>query len=197
MFTGIVEEVGEVVEVNTAGSNTDLVIKARMAPDLRVDQSVSHNGVCLTVTEVLDDRFLVTAVEETLQRSNLGALKAGDGVNLERSLRIGDRLDGHMVQGHVDTLVTCTGVEERDGSWWFTFALPKRSELLVEKGSVCLNGVSLTIAALEGSSFSVAVIPYTYAHTTFRSLMPGDPVNVEFDVIGKYVARMLAGLITP
>jgi riboflavin synthase len=197
MFTGIVEEVGEVVEVNTAGSNTDLVIKARMAPDLRVDQSVSHNGVCLTVTEVLDDRFLVTAVEETLQRSNLGALKAGDGVNLERSLRIGDRLDGHMVQGHVDTLVTCTGVEERDGSWWFTFALPKRSELLVDKGSVCLNGVSLTIAALEGSSFSVAVIPYTYAHTTFRSLMPGDPVNVEFDVIGKYVARMLAGLITP
>ncbi|MBZ0206145.1 MAG: riboflavin synthase [Flavobacteriales bacterium] len=197
MFTGIVEEVGEVVEVNTAGSNTDLVIKARMAPDLRVDQSVSHNGVCLTVTEVLDDRFLVTAVEETRQRSNLGALKAGDGVNLERSLRIGDRLDGHMVQGHVDTLVTCTGVEERDGSWWFTFALPKRSELLVDKGSVCLNGVSLTIAALEGSSFSVAVIPYTYAHTTFRSLMPGDPVNVEFDVIGKYVARMLAGLITP
>lgn len=197
MFTGIVEEVGEVVEVNTAGSNTDLVIKARMAPDLRVDQSVSHNGVCLTVTEVLDDRFLVTAVEETLQRSNLGALKFGDGVNLERSLRIGDRLDGHMVQGHVDTLVKCTGVEERDGSWWFTFALPERSELLVEKGSVCLNGVSLTIAALDGSSFSVAVIPYTYAHTTFRSLLPGDQVNVEFDVIGKYVARMLAGRITP
>lgn len=202
MFTGIVEQVGTVVEVRKAGANTDLVIQAPMAPELRIDQSVAHNGVCLTVVEVsaaLDPAaawYRVTAVEETLQRSNIGALKPGDGVNLERSLRIGDRLDGHMVQGHVDTLVKCTGVEERDGSGWFTFALPERSELLVEKGSICLNGVSLTIAALDGSSFSVAVIPYTYAHTTFRSLMPGDQVNVELDVLGKYVARMLAGRIT-
>lgn len=202
MFTGIVEQVGTVLEVRKAGANTDLVIQAPMAPELRIDQSVAHNGVCLTVVEVsaaLDPAaawYRVTAVEETLQRSNIGALEPGDGVNLERSLRIGDRLDGHMVQGHVDTLVKCTGVEERDGSWWFTFALPERSELLVEKGSICLNGVSLTIAALDGSSFSVAVIPYTYAHTTFRSLMPGDQVNVELDVLGKYVARMLAGRIT-
>ncbi|HMN05558.1 MAG TPA: riboflavin synthase [Flavobacteriales bacterium] len=227
MFTGIVEEVGEVVEVRDIGGNKDLVIRAAMTPELRVDQSVSHNGVCLTVVEVsaaLDltpsatsalipsaapDRtpsgavglppgcYRVTAVQETLERSNIGRLKAGDGVNLERSLRVGDRLDGHMVQGHVDTMVTCTGVEERDGSWWFTFALPGQRELLVEKGSICLNGVSLTIAALDASSFSVAVIPYTYGHTIFRNLRPGDAVNVEYDVLGKYVARMVAARITP
>lgn len=191
MFTGIVEEVGEVLEVSAAGSNKDFVIKARMAPELRVDQSVSHNGVCLTVVEWKDDRYRVTAVEETLQRSNLGAWKPGDEVNLERCLRIGDRLDGHMVQGHVDTTVECIAVEERDGSWWYTFSLPEQKELLVEKGSVCLDGVSLTIAALDQRSFSVAVIPYTHEHTTFRSLVAGGMVNVEFDVIGKYVARML------
>ena len=196
MFTGIVEEVGEVLEVKAAGSNKDFVIKARMAPELRVDQSVSHNGVCLTVVELKGGRYRVTAVEETLQRSNLNALRVGDPVNLERCLRIGDRLDGHMVQGHVDTVVECITVEERGGSWWYSFSLPEQKELLVEKGSVCLNGVSLTIAALDERSFSVAVIPYTYEHTTFRALAAGDKVNVEFDVVGKYVARMLGGRIT-
>lgn len=227
MFTGIVEEVGEVVEVKEDGTNKELVIRAVMTPELRVDQSVSHNGVCLTVVEVstaLDltpsatsavtpsaapdltpsgvvglptGCYRVTAVQETLERSNIGRLKAGDGVNLERSMRVGDRLDGHIVQGHVDTLVTCSGMEEHDGSWWFTFGMPEKADLLVEKGSICLNGVSLTIAALDASAFSVAVIPYTYGHTVFRSLRPGDPVNVEYDVLGKYVARMLAGRITP
>lgn len=197
MFTGIVEEVARVREVRAQGANVDLIIEARMTPELRVDQSVSHNGVCLTVVEAsapLDPDaawYRVTAVEETLQRSNIGTLKAGDGVNLERSLRLGDRLDGHLVQGHVDTMTTCTGVEERHGSWWITFQLPPEKHLLVAKGSICLNGVSLTIAELTSASFSVAIIPYTFQHTTFGTLRAGDRVNVEFDVLGKYVERMM------
>jgi riboflavin synthase len=198
MFTGIVEEVGEVMEVRTSGANVDLIIRARMAPELKVDQSVAHNGACLTVVEVptvpdrTADRYCVTAVEETLRRSNIGSLKPGDGVNLERSLRIGGRLDGHMVQGHVDTTVQCINVEAHDGSWTYSFMLPDERALLVEKGSVCLNGVSLTIASLDDRSFDVAVIPYTHAHTTFREIRKDASVNVEFDVVGKYVARMLA-----
>ncbi|MCO5275663.1 MAG: riboflavin synthase [Flavobacteriales bacterium] len=197
MFTGIVEQVGGVVEVRRQGANADLVVQAPMASELQVDQSVSHNGVCLTVVELMGDRYRVTAVEETLQRSNLGALRAGDEVNLERSLRLGDRLDGHLVQGHVDTTVECLVRQEHQGSWWFSFSLPGQAELLVEKGSVCLNGVSLTIAALNDRSFSVAVIPYTHAHTTFRTLAPGHMANVEFDVLGKYVRRMLEARLTP
>ncbi len=192
MFTGIVEEVGQVTDVRQVGSNREIIVRSGMTGELRIDQSVSHNGVCLTVVELMGDRYRVTAVEETLQRSNLGALKPGDGVNLERSLRIGDRLDGHMVQGHVDTTTDCLAVEERDGSWWYTFAQPKESHLLVAKGSICLNGVSLTIAELTDASFSVAIIPYTFEHTTFQTLKVGDRVNVEFDVLGKYVERMLA-----
>ena len=191
MFTGIVEALGEVVGVTTTGSNQDLVIRASIATELKVDQSVSHNGVCLTVVEINGDTYMVTAVLETLQRSNLGVLKVGDSVGLERCLRIGDRLDGHMVQGHVDTTVKCVAVEDLNGSWTFTFALPEQSDLLVEKGSVCLNGVSLTIAELTDSSFSVAIIPYTFEHTTFKTLGKGHMVNVEFDVLGKYVQRML------
>lgn len=191
MFTGIVEEVGEITDVRVAGSNREIIVRAGISGELRIDQSVSHNGVCLTVVELMGDGYRVTAVEETLKRSNLGALKAGDGVNLERSLRIGDRLDGHMVQGHVDTTATCLAVEERDGSWWYTFALPEEEHLLVAKGSICLNGVSLTIAGLTAVSFSVAIIPYTFAHTTFHALKAGDRVNVEFDVLGKYVERMI------
>ncbi len=197
MFTGIVEEVGEVVSVQAHGSNTDVVIRASMAAELKVDQSVSHNGVCLTVVEVSTALYLtpswyrVTAVEETLQRSNIGALKAGDPVNLERSLRLGDRLDGHMVQGHVDGMITCLAAEEREGSWWFTLSLPADTHLLVAKGSICLNGVSLTIAQLGVDRFSVAIIPYTYKHTNFRVLRPGHRVNVEYDVLGKYVDRIL------
>ncbi len=191
MFTGIVEEVGHVIEVRQVGSNREIIVRAGMIGELRIDQSVSHNGVCLTVVELMGDRYRVTAVEETLQRSNLGELNAGDDVNLERSLRIGDRLDGHMVQGHVDTTTTCIAAEERDGSWWYSFALPEERNLLVAKGSICLNGVSLTIAELTDASFSVAIIPYTFEHTTFRALKSGSPVNVEFDVLGKYVERMM------
>jgi riboflavin synthase len=192
MFTGIVEEVGSVVAVRPEGGNVHLDIRARMTPELRVDQSVSHNGVCLTVVALAGDTYTVTAVQETLDRSNLGALKPGMGVNLERSLKIGDRLDGHMVQGHVDTVIECLDVKEEDGSWRYTLRMPEKQELLVAKGSICLNGVSLTIADLRPDRFSVAIIPYTYAHTTFRALQPGDRVNVEYDVLGKYVERMLA-----
>lgn len=193
MFTGIVEEVGTVHEVRRNGGNVDLVIGARMTPQLGVDQSVSHNGVCLTVVQVDDGSYRVTAIEETLLRSNLGALRPGDGVNLERCLRIGDRLDGHMVQGHVDTTTVCLGVDERSGSWWFTFQLPEQRHLLVHKGSVCLNGVSLTVAELTDNRFSVAIIPYTFEHTTFKNLKSGSAVNIEFDVLGKYVERMMTG----
>ena len=194
MFTGIVEEVGEVVAVRPEGGNVHLDVRARMAPELRVDQSVSHNGVCLTVVALEGDTYTVTAVQETLQRSNLSDLKPGDGVDLERSLKLGDRLDGHMVQGHVDTVTECLDVQEEDGSWRFTFRLPaEHKHLVVPKGSICLNGVSLTVAGLEADRFSVAIIPYTYDHTVFRSLRPGHRVNVEFDVLGKYVERMLAG----
>lgn len=192
MFTGIVEEVGEVMDVRSHGTNREFTIHASMTHELRIDQSVSHNGVCLTVVELIGDRYRVTAVEETLQRSNLGDLRPGDRVNLERSLRIGDRLDGHMVQGHVDTVAECVGVQERDGSWWFTFRLPQEKHLLVPKGSICLNGVSLTIAELTAEDFSVTIIPYTFEHTTLGRLKTGQRVNVEFDVLGKYVERMMS-----
>lgn len=194
MFTGIIEAMGDVCSVTRHGSNMDLVMEAGMVGELRVDQSVAHNGVCLTVVEVwpgAPGRYRVTAVDETLQRTNLGALKPGDRVNLERCLRVGDRLDGHMVQGHVDTVTTCIGVVEVDGSWRFDFRLPEPRELLVQKGSVCINGVSLTVARLSDELFSVAIIPYTYAQTTFSRLQPGDRVNIEFDILGKYVQRSL------
>ncbi len=193
MFTGIVEEVGEVVALREEGSNRHFDLRARMAPELKVDQSVAHNGVCLTVVAVEGDRYRVTAVEESLHRSNLGDLRVGDPVNLERGLRVGDRLDGHMVQGHVDTMTQCLGLWERDGSWTYVFAFPEQERLLVQKGSICINGVSLTIAALEAETFSVAVIPYTFAHTTFHLLKSGDRVNVEYDVLGKYIQRMMSG----
>lgn len=199
MFTGIVEELGLVRSVLDQGSNRELVIDARMAGELRIDQSVSHNGVCLTVVELYTNPvrmtttgYRVTAVKETLERSNLGGLNVGDEVNLERCLRIGDRLDGHMVQGHVDRTVRCSGVQEVGGSWTFSFELLQDKHLLVQKGSVCINGVSLTVAAVHEHTFAVAIIPYTYEHTTFRTLKAGDQVNIEFDVLGKYVERMLA-----
>ncbi|MBK8500099.1 MAG: riboflavin synthase [Flavobacteriales bacterium] len=192
MFTGIVEEVGEVVALRDHGTDRTFTIAARMTPELRVDQSISHEGVCLTVVSVEGDRYEVTAVKETLERSNLGSLTMGHAVNLERSLRIGDRLDGHLVQGHVDGTTECIGVKDEHGSWSFSFALPAEEKLLVQKGSICINGVSLTIATLSDRSFNVVVIPYTFEHTTFRRMKPGDRVNVEYDVLGKYVARMLA-----
>ncbi len=191
MFTGIVEATGEVLAITNEGSNRTFSVRASIAPELKVDQSVAHEGVCLTVTAVEGDTYAVTAVKETLDRTNLGSWDTGTTVNLERCLRIGDRLDGHMVQGHVDTTVRCQRVEDLNGSWSFMFDLPEQASLLVEKGSVCINGVSLTIAVLNDQTFGVAIIPYTYAHTTFNRLRAGDQVNIEFDVLGKYVQRML------
>lgn len=198
MFSGIVEEAAKVVAVERNGGNVDLIMQTQMAPELKIDQSVAHNGVCLTVVEVNADRstYRVTAVEETLRRSNLGLLEPGSEVNLERSMIMNGRLDGHIVQGHVDCTARCTAREERDGSVYFTFDYEVSPELVtkgyftVEKGSVTVNGVSLTVCDSTDHGFRVAIIPYTLTHTNFHAIQPGSVVNLEFDIIGKYVARL-------
>jgi len=190
MFTGIIETIGQVTLVRPDGTNTDFWIESALAPELKVDQSVAHNGVCLTVVEIKDDRYRVTAVAETLAKTNLSEWKAGDEVNLERSLRVGDRLDGHFVQGHVDTTAVCMQRESLGGSWLFRFRFPRTfAPLVIEKGSICINGVSLTAFEVGADTFSVAIIPYTYEHTNFRHLDAGRAVNIEFDVLGKYLLR--------
>ena len=176
-----------------SGSNTHFTIASTLAGELKVDQSLSHNGVCLTVVAVQEGSYTVTAIEETLQRSNLGDLREGDLVNLERAMVYGGRLDGHIVQGHVDDTGICKSVEERDGSWYYIFQYePTPEHLLVDKGSICVNGVSLTVVLPEKDQFSVAIIPYTHEHTNFHQLVPGSKVNLEFDVLGKYLARYAA-----
>ena len=192
MFTGIIETIGTVHEVATSGSNIHLTVESAISGELKIDQSVSHNGVCLTVVDRDDSMHTVTVVRETLQRSNLGKLVAGDLVNLERSMRIGDRLDGHIVQGHVDATATILNKIDEQGSWRFLFAYPpKYRNYLIPKGSVCINGVSLTVIDPVEDQFSIAVIPYTYTHTNFHKLNPGDLVNIEWDLIGKYILRSL------
>ena len=191
MFTGIVEEIGKVSKIQKSGSNIDFTITAKMTPELKIDQSVSHNGVCLTVVSIDDTTYRVTAVNETLEKTNLGKLKQNDPVNLERGMKLGDRLDGHIVQGHGDQTATCKNVSEKDGSWEFTFEYdPEIGNITIEKGSITINGVSLTVVNSKLNEFSVAIIPYTYNNTTFKSLQKGDIVNLEFDVIGKYVKRI-------
>ncbi|MCS7037728.1 MAG: riboflavin synthase [Saprospiraceae bacterium] len=193
MFTGIVEALGVVEHVESEGTNVHFTLRSPISSDLRIDQSVSHDGVCLTVVDVRDGCHVVTAVEETLRRSNLGDWQPGRIVNLERSLAWGGRLDGHLVQGHVDDVAYCTAIESREGSWRFTFRYrPTPEHFLVDKGSICLNGVSLTVVEPRDDLFSVAIIPYTWEHTNFHRLREGDRLNVEFDVIGKYIARYLA-----
>lgn len=194
MFTGIIEELGTVSEVRKENSNLILTIATAFTPELKVDQSVAHNGVCLTVVEINGKEYKVTAIDETLKRTNLGSLKPGNKINLERCMKLGDRLDGHIVQGHVDTVAEVTRIEEQNGSWLFYFKYPYNSEnVTVEKGSVCVNGVSLTVVESKDHSFSVAIIPFTWKHTNFHTLKTGDFVNIEFDVIGKYVARLMPG----
>ncbi len=193
MFTGIIETTGIVKNLEKEGSNVHLTIESSISNELKIDQSLAHNGVCLTVVAVEEDRHVVTAVEETLLRSNLGDLKEGDLLNLERAMRSDGRLDGHIVQGHVDTTATCTGVDEREGSWYFHFTYqPSEEHLLVDKGSICVDGVSLTVVSPEADTFQVAIIPYTWEHTNFKKLREGDKVNLEFDIIGKYIARYAA-----
>jgi len=190
MFTGIIEALGTVKSIREEGTNVHLTIESSISNELKIDQSVSHNGVCLTVVEVDGDTHTVTAVEETLKRSNLGDLKIGSFVNLERAMLANARLDGHLVQGHVDATGECVKVEERDGSWYFRFKYkPTEEHLLVDKGSISINGVSLTVVEPKGELFSVAIIPYTYEHTTFKTIKVGDRINLEFDIIGKYIAK--------
>ncbi len=193
MFTGIIEALGEIRHIRKEGSNVHFTLASSISGALRIDQSVAHNGVCLTVVGLGPDTHTVTAIEETLLRSNLGNLKTGDSVNLERAMRSDGRLDGHIVQGHVDATCTCTSMEARDGSWYFHFSYqPSPEHLLVDKGSICINGVSLTVVNPTEDRFSVAIIPYTFEHTNFAQLQAGSEVNLEFDVIGKYIARYAA-----
>lgn len=196
MFSGIVEEAATVVGRVVDQGNLHLTLNGSFVHELRVDQSVSHNGVCLTVVSIKDDTYTVTAIKETLDKTNLGLLKIGDKVNLERSMKINGRLDGHIVQGHVDQTAVCTKVEENEGSWYFTFEyvfnkeMARHGYMTVEKGSVCVNGVSLTVVNSKDNSFQVAIIPYTYEFTNFHQITGGSVVNLEFDIIGKYLSKL-------
>ena len=198
MFSGIVEEAAEVVALQQDKSNLHLTMRCSFVNELKIDQSVAHNGVCLTVVSKTADTYTVTAVQETLERSNLGQLKVGDKVNLERSMLMNGRLAGHIVQGHVDQTALCTEVREVDGSWYYTFEYPVNKEMArqgyvtVEKGSVCVNGVSLTVCNSRENGFQVAIIPYTHDHTNFCQIEKGTVVNLEFDIVGKYISRMMA-----
>jgi|TARA_B100000768_G_scaffold60156_1_gene58193 riboflavin synthase len=190
MFTGIIEGQSILKKVTTIGSNKELVFESDFANEFKVDQSVSHNGVCLTIEEVVKNTYKVTAVNETLLKSNIGLLVEGDYVNIERSMLVNSRLDGHIVQGHVDQIGTCTSVEEMDGSFVINFTHELSNNMTVEKGSICINGISLTVFNSQDSSFSVAIIPYTWENTNLQYIKSGDSVNLEFDILGKYIAKM-------
>ena len=191
MFTGIIETLGEVAKLTKDGENLHIEIKSPLASELKIDQSVSHNGVCLTVVEIKDHSYVVTAIQETLEKTNLNTLKYNALVNLERAMKLGDRLDGHIVQGHVDGVAECISIKEADGSWVYTFQYSNSEFSTVEKGSITVNGVSLTVVDSKKSQFSVAIIPYTYEHTNFKEIKVGDKVNLEFDIIGKYVKNLM------
>lgn len=195
MFTGIIENVGEITSIVKDKSNIHIAIKSDIASELRIDQSVAHNGICLTVVDVNKDvnSYTVTAIDETLAKTNLKSLKIGDTINLERAMKLGDRLDGHIVQGHVDQIGECIGIKNENGSWLFTFEYDSSTQnITIEKGSITINGVSLTVVNSLQNQFSVAIIPYTFNHTNFGVLKINDTVNLEFDVIGKYVAKITA-----
>ena len=190
MFTGIIESLGTIEKIVTEGTNVHITIASALSKELKIDQSLAHEGVCLTVTAQSVDNHTVTAIEETLKKTNLGHWKVGSTVNLERAMLASARLDGHIVQGHVDTTGICIGREDRDGSWFFTFQFePTPQYFVVDKGSICINGTSLTVVSPTYDTFSVAIIPYTFEHTTFGQLQIGDTINLEFDIIGKYFAR--------
>ena len=197
MFSGIVERMAEVVDIRTDRQNKDFTLRADFCRELKIDQSISHNGVCLTVVTLTDDTYTVTAMKETLERSNLGLLKVGDKVNVERSMMMNGRLDGHIVQGHVDQTATCIDIKDAEGSWYFTFRyafdkeMAKRGYITVDKGSVTVNGVSLTVCNPTDDTFQVAIIPYTFEYTNFHDIKVDSVVNIEFDIIGKYISRML------
>lgn len=196
MFTGIVETLGKIKNLTKEDENLHIEIESSLTPELKIDQSVSHNGVCLTVVALKTNSYVVSAISETLEKTNLTILQIGDFVNLERAMKLGDRLDGHLVQGHVDQIGKCTSIKDENGSWLFTFAFDEsQGNITVEKGSITVNGVSLTVVNSEENSFSVAIIPYTYEHTTFKNCKKGSVVNLEFDVVGKYLKRLSKGYL--
>lgn len=191
MFTGIIETLGTIQSLQKEGENIHVSVQSKITNELKIDQSVAHNGVCLTVVSIDNDSYTVTAIKETIDKTNLGDWQVGDVVNLERAMKLGDRLDGHIVQGHVDQIAICKNIEEANGSWYFTFEYDKNlSNITIEKGSITVNGTSLTVVNSKINEFSVAIIPYTYEHTNFHSFKIGTKVNLEFDVIGKYVKRL-------
>ena len=192
MFTGIIEDIGVVSNLKTELDNLHISIKSKITHELKIDQSVAHNGVCLTVVDINNDEYTVTAIKETLDKTSIGKLQMGDKVNLERAMKLGDRLDGHIVQGHVDQTAICTHLKEEKGSWVFTFKYDSTlSNITIEKGSITINGTSLTVVNSKTDTFSVAIIPYTYKHTNFNTFRPDTIVNLEFDVLGKYVAKLV------
>lgn len=192
MFTGIIESLGTVTELVKDQQNLHITINSSISKDLKIDQSVAHNGICLTVVKCDEHSHTVTAIQETLLKTNLDELKIGDKMNLERCMQMNGRLDGHIVQGHVDTTAKCIAKEDQEGSWLFTFEHPKKSEFItVEKGSICVNGISLTVVNSKENQFSVAIIPYTYEHTNLSNVNVGNHVNLEFDILGKYVAKLM------
>jgi riboflavin synthase len=191
MFTGIIKSLGEINQISTAGSNRTFFIKSELADQLKVDESLAHNGICLTIEGILNNNYRVTAIEETLRKTNAGSWKSGDLINLEQAMQLNDRLDGHIVQGHVDGTGICTNKNDKNGSVEFTFQFDTSfAPLIIEKGSICVNGVSLTAFDVTNDHFTVAIIPYTYTHTNFKSLEEKDLANLEFDILGKYVARI-------
>ncbi|MCW8896537.1 MAG: riboflavin synthase [Flavobacteriales bacterium] len=192
MFTGIIEDLGQIVSIEKEGNNIHFSVKSALTKELKIDQSVSHNGVCLTVININDDVYTVTAIKETLAKTNLGDLTIGSLVNLERAMSASSRFDGHIVQGHVDQTGVCKSIKEENGSWMFTITHETKDHITVEKGSITINGVSLTVVDAQRTQFSVCIIPYTFEHTTFKTLKAGNTVNLEFDIIGKYVERLLA-----
>lgn len=193
MFTGIIETLGTIKALEKEGENIHITVQSNITNELKIDQSVSHNGICLTVVNIDSDCYTVTAIKETIDKTNLSFWNTNDVVNLERAMKLGDRLDGHIVQGHVDQTAICKNIEEANGSWYFTFEYDKNlNNITIEKGSITVNGVSLTVVNSKPNEFSVAIIPYTYEHTNFKDFKIGTTINLEFDVIGKYVARLHA-----
>ena len=191
MFTGIIETIGIISDIKKDQGNVHLTIQTNITNELKIDQSVAHNGVCLTVVEIFDNKHVVTAIQETINKTTLGLWKIGDKVNIERAMKLGDRLDGHIVQGHVDQTAVCTSIQEKSGSWEFTFEYDTTlNNITIEKGSITVNGTSLTVVNSAKNSFKVAIIPYTYENTIFHTFEIGTKVNLEFDVVGKYIARM-------
>jgi riboflavin synthase len=190
MFTGIIEELAKIVLLKSEGGNLHISCKSAITQEMKINQSVAHNGVCLTVVDIKGEVYTITAIKETLEKTNLSELQIGDVINIERAIKLGDRFDGHMTQGHVDQTATCTKIKEEKGSQVFTFKHKESDNMTVEKGSVCVNGVSLTVVNSKDTSFSVAIIPYTFEHTNFQDIKVGTTVNIEFDILGKYISKL-------